>query len=176
MNLVTVFLLVIFSAIIFLNFPIYLEKSKTLKEHPLIAKKYDQSLKEIQSISGNFKKIDNDMKLASEVQNSTNQYYKLILNTPMIVPEGVKLNKLQFAETKAIFEGHAVTDYDLNIFVENIRETIGKPDVTNLDIAVVNNDNSISDDPVVSEQGEELSQGIVLNGDVFRNFIIEVNL
>ena len=84
-------------------------------------------MKEIQSISGNFKKIDNDMKLASEVQNSTNQYYKLILNTPMIVPEGVKLNKLQFAETKAIFEGHAVTDYDLNIFVENIRETIGKP-------------------------------------------------
>lgn len=176
LNLVTVFLLVIFSAIIFLNFPIYLEKSKTLKEHPLIAKKYDQSLKEIQSISGNFKKIDNDMKLASEVQNSTNQYYKLILNTPMIVPEGVKLNKLQFAETKAIFEGHAVTDYDLNIFVENIRETIGKPDVTNLDIAIVNNDSSINDDPVISEQGEEINQEIVLKGNIFRNFVIEVNL
>ena len=64
----------------------------------------------------------------------------------------------------------------LKIFVENIRETIGKPDVTNLDIAIVNNDSSINDDPVISEQGDEINQEIVLKGNIFRNFVIEVNL
>lgn len=176
LNMITVFLLVVFSAVIFLNFPVYLEKSKKLKQHPFIVKNYDNKLKEIQIISSNFKKIDKDIKLASEVQSSTNQYYKLILNTPEIVPQGVKLNKLQFADAKATFEGHAVTDYDLNIFVENIREIIGKPDVTSLNIAIVDNNNDTNDDPIISEQGEELNQNFAINGDIFRNFVIEVSL
>jgi len=176
LNLITVFLLVIFSAIIFLNYPVYIEKSKTLQQHPSIVQEYDRKLKEIQSINGGFKKIDKNIKLANEVQGYTNQYYKLILNTPEIVPQGVKLNKLQFAETKAIFEGHAVTDYDLNIFVENIRETIGKPDVTSLNVAIVNNKNDFNDDLINSEQGAELNQEFVVNGDTFRNFVIEVSL
>ena len=176
LNMITVCLLVVFSAVIFLNFPVYLEKSKKLKQHPFIVKNYDNKLKEIQIISSNFKKIDKDIKLASEVQSSTNQYYKLILNTPEIVPQGVKLNKLQFADAKATFEGHAVTDYDLNIFVENIREIIGKPDVTSLNIAIVDNNNDTNDDPIISEQGEELNQNFAINGDIFRNFVIEVSL
>ena len=76
--------------------PAYFEKSKVLKQHPSIVQKYDQTLNEIKNISGKYKKIEADTKLASEVQNVNNEYYKLVKNTPSIVPEGVKLNKLEF--------------------------------------------------------------------------------
>ena len=175
LNSITVLLLFIFSGLIALNLPVYFEKSKVLKQHPSVVQKYDQTLNEIKNISGKFKKIEADTKLAGEVQNANNEY-KLVKNTPSIVPEGVKLNKLEFLDNQAVFEGHAVTDYDLNMFVQNIRDTIGRPDITKLNIAVLLNDNSQSAPIEQSESASTNNQQVSQNSSSFRNFKIEVDL
>ena len=176
LNSITVLLLFIFSGLIALNLPVYFEKSKVLKQHPSVVQKYDQTLNEIKKISGKYKKIEADTKLASEVQNVNNEYYKLVKNTPSIVPDGVKLNKLEFLDNQAVFEGHAITDYDLNMFVQNIRDTIGRPDITKLNIAVIVNDDSQSAPIEQSESTSNNNQQVSQNTSSFRNFKIEVDL
>jgi hypothetical protein len=168
-------LLFIFSGLIALNLPVYFEKSKVLKQHPNVVQQYDQKLNEIKNISGKFKKIEADSKLANEVQSANNEYYKLVKNTPSIVPEGVKLNKLEFLDNQAVFEGHAVTDYDLNMFVQNIRDTIGRPDITKLNVAVILNDDTQSA-PIEQSESASNNQQLSQNTSSFRNFKIEVDL
>ena len=87
LNSITVLLLFIFSSLIALNLPVYFEKSKVLKQHPNVVQQYDQKLNEIKNISGKFKKIEADSKLANEVQSSNNEYYKLVknINTFLII-------------------------------------------------------------------------------------------
>ena len=176
LNSITVVLLFIFSGLIALNLPVYFEKSKVLKQHPKLVQQYDQKLNEIKNISGKFKKIEADSKLANEVQSANNEYYKLVKNTPSIVPEGVKLNKLEFLDNQAVFEGHAVTDYDLNMFVQNIRDTIGRPDITKLNVAVILNDDAQSAPLEQNESASNNNQQISQNTSSFRNFKIEVDL
>ena len=173
LNLVLSFFLVVFGSIVYLNVPTYLQKAKTLKEHKLVVSKYDSTMKEIQAASKKFKKIENDSKIMNEVLNMSGQYHKVVTETPNIVPKGVKIKKIEFADKDhAIFEGHALTDYDLNVFLENLRLAIGNPDISDLNFAELTvegeNDDTVSEQDSESDNGEDI--------ELFRKFIIKVNL
>ena len=114
----------------------WLKIKYTLKEHKLVVSKYDSTMKEIQAASKKFKKIENDSKIMNEVLNMSEQYHEVVTETPKIVPKGVKIEKIEFTDKDhATFEGHALTDYDLNVFLENLRLAIGNPDIADLNFA-----------------------------------------
>jgi len=68
-----------------------------------------------------------------------------------------------------------VTDYDLNMFVQNIRDTIGRPDITILNVAVILNDDAQSA-PIEQNESASNNQQLSQNTSSFRNFKIEVDL
>ena len=62
------------------------------------------------------------------------------------------------------------------MFVQNIRDTIGRPDITKLNIAVIVNDDSQSAPIEQSESTSNNNQQVFQNTSSFRNFKIEVDL
>ena len=110
----------------------------------------------------------------NEVLNMSGQYHKVVTETPNIVPKGVKIEKIEFADRDhATFEGHALTDYDLNVFLENLRLVIGNPDISDLNFAELIDLNE-QDDEDSNEQDAENDDGKDI--ELFRKFIIKVNL
>jgi hypothetical protein len=90
----------------------------------------------------------------------------LIFETANSVPRGVEIKAIEFTNSEATiyYEGHALTDYDLNVFIENIKTNIGDPDITMLNQSVVSPQTSTTDN---NEKVNTLS---------LRNFKIKVNL
>ena len=62
------------------------------------------------------------------------------------------------------------------MFVQNIRDTIGRPDITRLNIAVILNDDAESTPVEQNESASNNNQQISQNTSSFRNFKIEVDL
>jgi hypothetical protein len=71
------------------------------------------------------------------------------------------------------YEGYALTDYDLNLFLKNIKNKIGNPDITNLSLAEFTETVDI-----INEGSEDVQQIIPSSADVLklRNFKIKVEL
>lgn len=173
LNMVLSLFLVIFGSIVYLNVPTYLAKSKTLKEHKIIVNQYDNAMKEIQIANQKFRNIDKESKIMNEVLNMSGQYHKVVTETPNIVPDGVKIEKIEFADKDhAIFEGHALTDYDLNVFLENLRLAIGNPDISDLNFAELQQELNQQDQ--TNEQDADNNDGDKI--ELFRKFKIQVNL
>ena len=61
------------------------------------------------------------------------------------------------------------------MFVQNIRDTIGRPDITNLNVAVILNDDTQSA-PLEQNESASNNQQLSQNTSSFRNFKIEVDL
>ena len=173
LNVVLSLFLIVFGSIVYLNVPTYLAKSNTLKQHKIIVSQYDATMKEIQLASQKFKKIDNESKIMNEVLNISEQYHKVVTETPKIVPKGVKIEKIEFTDKDhATFEGHALTDYDLNVFLENLRLAIGNPDIADLNFAEL--DPGVNEEESSNEQ--EADNDNTDNIELFRKFKIKVNL
>ncbi len=49
------------------------------------------------------------------------------------------------------YEGYALTDYDLNIFINNLRKNVGNPDITNLSLAELSQEKNIDLTPEGSQ-------------------------
>jgi hypothetical protein len=62
------------------------------------------------------------------------------------------------------------------MFVQNIRDTIGRPDITKLNVAVILNDDTQSAPLEQNESASNNNQQISQNTSSFRNFKIEVDL
>ena len=61
------------------------------------------------------------------------------------------------------------------MFVQNIRDTIGRPDITILNVAVILNDDAQSA-PIEQNESASNNQQLSQNTSSFRNFKIEVDL
>ena len=101
-----------------------------------------------------------------KINENKDRYSQLIFETANSVPRGVEIKAIEFTNSEATiyYEGHALTDYDLNVFIENIKTNIGDPDITMLNQSVVSPQTSTPDN---NEKVNTLS---------LRNFKIKVNL
>ena len=135
---VLIILLVAFSCIVILDFPIYQEKSNTLFTYNKVKKDYDVLLKQIGTASSKNRKIENEQALIKKILNKKDEFSEIIIDTPNFVPDGVQIKKVEYKQNEyASFEGQAISDIDLNIFLENLRENLGTPDINNISIEIV---------------------------------------
>ncbi len=175
LSMVLILLLLIFSSIIGLNIPKYLEKNQLLASHPAIVNDYNSLMEEIKTSSSKVKKIEKEKELAEKLIVKTDNFSKIIIETPKIVPNGVELQKVDYIKNDSVvfYEGYALTDYDLNLFLNNIKKRVGNPDITSLSLAELTETIEIN-----NEVDEEDQQIIVPSEDVLklRNFKIKVEL
>lgn len=175
LSMVLMLLLLIFSTIIGLNIPKYLEKNQLLASHPALVKEYNSLMEEIKTSSSKVKKIEKEKELAEKLIVKTDNFSKIIIETPQIVPTGVELQKVDYIKNDSVvfYEGYALTDYDLNLFLKNIKNKIGNPDITNLSLAEFTETVDI-----INEGSEDVQQIIPSSADVLklRNFKIKVEL
>ena len=168
-------LLLIFSSIIGLNIPNYMKKTQLLASHPALVKEYNSLMEEIKTSSSKVKKIEKEKELAEKLIVKTDNFSKIIIETPEIVPNGVELQKVDYNKNDSVvfYEGYALTDYDLNLFLKNIKNKIGNPDITNLSLAEFTETVDI-----INEGSEDVQQIIPSSADVLklRNFKIKVEL
>ena len=175
LSIVLMLFLLIFSTIMGLNIPKYLEKNQLLTSHPALVKEYNSLMEEIKTSSSKVKKIEKEKELAEKLIVKTDNFSKIIIETPQIVPTGVELQKVDYIKNDSVvfYEGYALTDYDLNLFLKNIKKKIGNPDITNLSLAEFTETVDI-----INEGSEDVQQIIPSSADVLklRNFKIKVEL
>ena len=175
LSMVLMLFLLIFSTIMGLNIPKYLEKNQLLASHPALVKEYNSLMEEIKTSSSKVKKIEKEKELAEKLIVKTDNFSKIIIETPQIVPTGVELQKVDYIKNDSVvfYEGYALTDYDLNLFLKNIKKKIGNPDITNLSLAEFTETVDI-----INEGSEDVQQIIPSSADVLklRNFKIKVEL
>jgi len=175
LSMVLILLLLIFSSIIGLNIPKYLEKNQLLASHPAVVNDYNSLMEEIKTSSSKVKKIEKEKELAEKLIVKTDNFSRIIIETPKIVPNGVELQKVDYIKNDSVvfYEGYALTDYDLNLFLNNIKKRVGNPDITSLSLAELTETIEINNDG-----DEEDQQIIVPSEDVLklRNFKIKVEL
>ena len=175
LSMVLILLLLIFSSIIGLNIPKYLEKNQLLASHPAVVNDYNSLMEEIKTSSSKVKKIEKEKELAEKLIVKTDNFSRIIIETPKIVPNGVELQKVDYIKNDSVvfYEGYALTDYDLNLFLNNIKKRVGNPDITSLSLAELTETIEIN-----NEGNEEDQQIIVPSEDVLklRNFKIKVEL
>ena len=175
LSMVLILLLLIFSSIIGLNIPKYLEKNQLLASHPAIVNDYNSLMEEIKTSSSKVKKIEKEKELAEKLIVKTDNFSKIIIETPKIVPNGVELQKVDYIKNDSVvfYEGYALTDYDLNLFLNNIKKRVGNPDITSLSLA------ELTETIEINNEGDEEDQQIIVpSEDVLklRNFKIKVEL
>ena len=175
LSMVLILLLLIFSSIIGLNIPKYLEKNQLLASHPAIVNDYNSLMEEIKTSSSKVKKIEKEKELAEKLIVKTDNFSKIIIETPKIVPNGVELQKVDYIKNDSVvfYEGYALTDYDLNLFLNNIKKKVGNPDITSLSLA------ELTETIEINNEGDEEDQQIIVpSEDVLklRNFKIKVEL
>ena len=175
LSMVLILLLLIFSSIIGLNIPKYLEKNQLLASHPGVVNDYNSLMEEIKTSSSKVKKIEKEKELAEKLIVKTDNFSKIIIETPKIVPNGVELQKVDYIKNDSVvfYEGYALTDYDLNLFLNNIKKRVGNPDITSLSLA------ELTETIEINNEGDEEDQQIIVpSEDVLklRNFKIKVEL
>ena len=175
LSMVLILLLLIFSSIIGLNIPKYLEKNQLLASHPVVVNDYNSLMEEIKTSSSKVKKIEKEKELAEKLVVKTDNFSKIIIETPKIVPNGVELQKVDYIKNDSVvfYEGYALTDYDLNLFLNNIKKRVGNPDITSLSLA------ELTETIEINNEGDEEDQQIIVpSEDVLklRNFKIKVEL
>ena len=166
MNSLLIVFLIIFTSLTAINIPQYLEKSKLLATHASVVNSYNTLFEEIKRTSVDVKMMEKNKNLAKKINDNKDRYSQLIFETANSVPRGVEIKAIEFTNSEATlyYEGHALTDYDLNVFIENIKTNIGDPDITMLNQSVVSPQTSTTDN---NEKVNTLS---------LRNFKIKVNL
>ncbi len=175
LSMVLILLLLIFSSIIGLNIPKYLEKNQLLASHPAVVNDYNSLMEEIKTSSSKVKKIEKEKELAEKLIVKTDNFSKIIIETPKIVPNGVELQKVDYIKNDSVvfYEGYALTDYDLNLFLNNIKKRVGNPDITSLSLA------ELTETIEINNEGDDEDQQIIVpSEDVLklRNFKIKVEL
>ena len=175
LNMITLLFLVLFSSIIGLKAPEYINKSRIVNEYQTTVSLYDQIYEDIKNKNVHIQKIDLEKKLASKILTDKDQFAWLIAQTPSIVPKGVKIDKIEYQKGEHVtFQGVALSDVDLNEFLKNLSETLGNSELTTMSMAEVNLDQEIE---TSQEKEGEVEQMTSLSNSVrLKNFSIKVNL
>ena len=61
-----------------------------------------------------------------------------MVKTPSLVPNGIIINKIEYKKADyAVFHGDALSDIDLNIFLERLKKDVGRSELTTMNEAVI---------------------------------------
>jgi len=143
LNLILILLILTFASLTSQTYPVYLEKANVLINYDKVKKDHDNLIKQIGSATAKTKRLEEKRLLANKIIKNKDEFTQLIIETPSIVPSGIEISKLQYVEDDhAVFNGYALSDEDLNIFLSNLRINIGKPELRTIGITKIKKEQS----------------------------------
>ena len=130
--------------------------------------------KELQNRNAVIMKVNSAKQIAEKVLGKKDEFAGLIMKTPSLVPSGIEISKIEYKkENFAVFYGQALSDIDLNNFLESLKKTIGKSELTTMnesEIPIYKGNN------VIQNQGEEAGQSLKSSTIKAKSFSIKIDL
>ena len=145
LNLLTVATFLIVVAIVFQETPKYLENKKKISSYRQVVSAHDSLYAEINSLNAKKKELEKDKILINKILNRKEEYLDLIDQTVELVPEGVVLDTIDYTKGKHVmFQGKAASDLDIDLFLSNLREEMGEPELNSLGRTIIPINDSFS--------------------------------
>ena len=177
LNSIIISCLILFSSIIGFNIPQYIKNVKIVNGYQKVVQKHENIKKILENKSAVINKVNSAKQRAEKVLGKKDEFAGLIMKTPSLVPSGIEISKIEYKkENFAVFYGQALSDIDLNTFLENLKKTIGKSELTTMnesEISIYKGDN------VIQNQGEETSnsnQSLKSSTIKAKSFSIKIDL
>ena len=180
----TIILLIIFTANIWFSYPTFVKNKETIASYAKTIQIHDNLYAEIKSLSGTRKAIEKESKVARKILNRKDEYLDFINITPAVVPEGIEVAKVDYLKgSHATFSGIAASDLDVNLFLANLRNNIGKSELTELKTINLNLSDPITTVTQITETAPDGNDEVVgsveevsvPNSIEIKEFIIKVN-
>ena len=141
LNLILILLILTFASLTSQTYPVYLEKANVLVDYEKVKKDHDNLIKQIGSAAAKTKRLEEKRLLANKIVKNKDEFTQLIIETPSLVPSGIEISRLQYVEDDhATFNGYALSDEDLNVFLSNLRINVGRPELKTIGITKIEKD------------------------------------
>ena len=139
LNLITISFLILFSSIITFNIPQYVKNTRIVNNHLKVIKLHNSIYEDIKNKKIKIEKIKTEKQIAQTVLGKKkDEFAVLIAKTPSLVPGGIIINKIEYKkEDYAVYHGNALSDIDLNIFLERLKKNIGRSELTTMNKSVI---------------------------------------
>ena len=130
----TLSFLILFTSVLIFKIPNYFNHKQLIVDYEKINKLHVAYTSDLQNLSATMKKIEAEKILAGQILSRKDEYLDFIDKTDRLVPEGVVLDSIDYLKgVHVVFIGKAASDLDINLFLVNLRNEIGKPELNNLD-------------------------------------------
>ena len=134
LKFLTLFFLIFFTGVLFFKIPNYFKNQQLIVDNKIVSELHASFNVDLIDLSSKLKKIQSDKILATEILSRKDEYLDFIEITDRLVPEGVVLDSIDYLKgVHVVFIGKAASDLDINLFLVNLRNEIGKPELNNLD-------------------------------------------
>ena len=134
LKFLTIFFLILLSSVIFFKIPKYFENKNLIAEYSSIDKLHTSFTEDLKILSIKKKEAEHERKIASKILSRKDEYLDFIDKAAELVPEGVVLDSIDYLKgSHVVFIGKAASDLDINLFLVNLRNEIGKSEINNLD-------------------------------------------
>jgi uncharacterized protein YjgD (DUF1641 family) len=139
LNLITISFLILFSSIITFNIPQYIKNARIVNNHQKVIQLHDSIYEDIKNKNILIKEIKIKKQLAQKILGKKkDEFAKLMLITPSMVPSGILINKIEYKRADyAVYHGNALSDIDLNTFLERLKKNLGRSELTTMNEAVI---------------------------------------
>ena len=175
LNSVTIVFLILFSSIIAINIPQFIKNSKIVNNYQKVMQAHEKIYSDIKNKNAKISKINSEKQLAKKVLGKRDEFAGLIIKTPSLVPSGIEINRIEYKkEDYALFEGNALSNIDLNIFLEKLKKNIGKSELTTMnetEIVISKEGAQSEEEEIEQEDGQSASYSIKA-----KNFSIKIDL
>ena len=180
LNLITISFLILFSSIIAFNIPQHIKNTRIVNNHLKVIKLHDSIYEDIKNKKIKIEKIKSEKQIAQTVLGKKkDEFAGLIVKTPSLVPGGIIIDKIEYKkEDYAVYYGNALSDIDLNIFLERLKKNIGRSELTAMNKAVItvsegnNAIENISDDSEFEGSSDQISNNTIKA----KTFTIKIDL
>lgn len=139
LNLLLILIIVSFSSIVYLKFNSYITNKNLLTSYAIINNDYNSLIEDINNVNSSVKKIENEINLVTRVTDNKNYYLNFVSLIPSLTPRGIEIQSIDYNKSNNLMtlSGFAITDYDLSIFLNNLTNEIGNPDISNVGISLI---------------------------------------
>ena len=134
LKFLTLFFLILFTGVLVFKIPNYFKNKQLIVDNKKVSELHASFNVDLIDLSSKLKKLQSDKILATEILSRKDEYLDFIEITDRLVPEGVVLDSIDYLKgIHVVFIGKAASDLDINLFLVNLRNELGKPELNNLD-------------------------------------------
>tara|TARA_B100000749_G_C18118642_1_gene338872 strand:- start:159 stop:587 length:429 start_codon:yes stop_codon:yes gene_type:complete len=136
---------------------------------------HEKIYSDIKNKNAKISKINSEKQLAKKVLGKRDEFAGLIIKTPSLVPSGIEINRIEYKkEDYAVFEGNALSNIDLNIFLEKLKKNIGKSELTTMNETeiVISQEGTESEEEEIEQEGDQSASYSIKA----KNFSIKIDL